>query len=140
MIVVIVLSFGVFTFKKSAEIKSVEAKRNISLDGHNNAKDIAKKCIGLFQLDEVGKYEDIKDSIYSYLSDDLKDVYFPKDNIKGVGSPSKLTITDAVSEQISNNEYIVKVEFEEAKNFDLKERKILVGIKNGLIVSMETVI
>lgn len=142
--ILLVLVFAVFligglTLKNTIETKNIQSNRITTLDGYRNANNLAKKCVILFQLDEVGKYKKAKESIYSYLSDDLKDVYFPSSNIKGVNSPSKITIGDVVSEKISNNYYMVKLEFTKEGTY-YKNHKVFIGIKNGLIVSIDTIV
>lgn len=137
-VVIVVLLFGVVAFKNEMEIKSIESTRSTTLDGHKNAKDVANKCISLFQLDEVGKYDKVKDSVYNYLSDDLKELYFPSDKINGVKPASKITITKTVSEKLDVRDYMVKVEFTKV-GYEYKEHKVFVRVKNGLMVSMETI-
>lgn len=137
-VIICVLLFGVVTLKNEIELKKIESNRVTILDGHKNAKDVASKCISLFQLDEVGKYEKVKDSVYSYLSDDLKELYFPSNKINGVKPASKITINKTVSEKIGTSDYMVKVEFTKV-GYEYKEQKVFVRVKNGLIVSMDTI-
>lgn len=135
----IVVLLGGIALREDIAIKSVESKRVSTLDGYRYANDVAKRCVVLFQLDEVDKYSKARSSVYSYLSDDLKELYFPNSKIEGVNAPSKITITNTVSEKISEGYYMVKLEFTK-EGRDYKNHKVFISIKNGYIVSIDTIL
>lgn len=129
---------GTLTLKNDVVVKSINNSRVTVLDGHTNAKNIANKCISLFQLNEAGQYDYIKDKVYNYLSEDLQSLYFPGNKIKGVLPKSKITIHNTVSEKIGDGDYLVKVDFTKV-GATVKDHRIIVGITKGKIYSMETI-
>lgn len=142
IVLVLLMLLGVYGVNRVSielERESIEKRRTKELVNEKNAINIAKKVVNIYQLGEKGRYEEAKRGIYSYLSDEMKETYFPKgDRVPSVLEPSVIRL-GGIGVREEDKGYEVVIDFEQQRGNVIDKHKVRVGVERGIIYKISPI-
>ncbi len=141
VVCVVVLVIGVVDFANRVEVRRIRDTMDTRLLAKDSNKQVAINVLGILTIHNQSSYTEVRNKVFSNLSQDLRSAIFPGDRFTGVLSTRPNLIIHSVKSDFRDSlVHHFKVDLTlEHSGVAPQSAILIITVSNGVVVSIERI-